>query len=1009
MKWVCAILFLIAVATVSASFGPEEKAFFDAYNSYKGKGACLIEYEIFYGSNVRSYQGYWPARSCQTIPAAGTEYDLDYLKLRIKRDISYNADIYGVFDHYVLYGSNWERTQLEGISPSYVNNFATQSLTIGGQSKQVVPLMTFGWCADGFAANFTSSTLTPSVVSKFYYTTNDGGVKDCPVTSTRADENTHSRTWENTLGTTSYADLGRAFYFSTQRGRNKAYTLPLTQKCSEYAIEIPYKDYDDTNWWTLPATKVPVFSAAQRTYQYAGSTDYGGSSQPRTDALGKNRLTVTLQENAGGFLERITIDTADLSDGNGGQLFTLYCVEPLDPDTDKNSCIPPFNWNDRVAAENPTSACCGDDATDTNMVAGDYKCDYNSTRTTQPYQWIHFSQYCTYPTGWRIDNSPATAAQAKLTYLDGSGSPALGCCSLPQNIGGVVNYTTDQAVCVRLPNNASTWVKASEQNIMQINGTNVTERRYASNGVRWLACQQPPLAPVAQQVRTTAPPIPAKEPEALCEITTCNEAEFGNCLESCPDIVLPPQYDNCDDYCAATVSCTPGQRQSVGCEEYSGTICQNNGGVYECICSSGEEWDEAQNKCVPYVTQCPQNYVASEGQCVNVTTQMVPAIAKFDSSSVCDTLTNLDKTSICLDDWMISTGEPYYLNDTNQSVNITRFTNLKQFVTQVCRNGEPIPAIRKDTPDKREYGFCDANQCFYIDRTSAKYCYDNDSYVWDNYCVTPASTTSAEWTSRTRLLADTLYEEAGTANFILHCDTDAEAINNFTNTTPYTRNYVAGKTIINSFCVLSNPDGKTIAIGTSLNTGNGTPLSTIDAVRFPIDTLSATTGRVPRFLWQLNNSDVKYGANHCDEAETDVSGNDYGRCDTQEGTIWYNPTYSLLLFSDQDFTPGETSWWEKVKGFFGASTPPSLIELSGNKIYVARSGNKMLQGVWKASAANTKTAYIAYQNIDTAALCQNSRATCTNLDSPGGRITTISITNPTQAEWEAYTLHVRPS
>jgi hypothetical protein len=97
----------------------------------------------------------------------------------------------------------------------------------------------------------------------------------------------------------------------------------------------------------------------------------------------------------------------------------------------------------------------------------------------------------------------------------------------------------------------------------------------------------------------------------------------------------------------------------------------------------------------------------------------------------------------------------------------------------------------------------------------------------------------------------------------------------------------------------------------------------------------------------------------------------------------------------------------------GKKTPAPFIELAGEKIYAYKDGNKVFQATMQWSSVDKKrTAVFAYQGIDIDKQCKayeaKQRATCSPVAGSNPPIYKVTITEPTQAEWEAFTILLRP-
>jgi hypothetical protein len=965
MKWVCAALLVLLLASIAQAAEKDlitQPEFLTKFNPTTSRGVCQVTLVTNQGQQM---DGYWPGTSTCEV---NFQYAFASGKtITVSAPRNYDAQSTGELTSIVGISTADEpavRFLTEKHSKSEYNDFTTQPITLSDGTHQAIPIMTFGWCGDAIDATYNTVTTTPaSLILKY----SSSGRGDC--------EGLSSNTWEINY---QHLNSGRPdmsqgkdnldAFFGTQPSTQR-FTLPLNRACAEYAGTITRVEYRP-QWELVETPRIFTGGGTTRTFisQASGSPD---------------TYSVTLQLTAQNTLKSIAFKGKDESQSVGGNLFTLYCVDPIDPDDNEAACTAAssnYKWDS-------IGKCCGDDTTDVGTLADDRTCKGNDAGQ---YRWESASATCAYPAGWSIAGlTPAqmiTDAQGT-TYTIGEGIayiPALGCCSDPANYGKSHTTATDQQLCIIHTDNRSRWVNASaeESVVTHLLANNVPTNEnvtIASDGIRWAFCNVKPSVSVNGTVSTSQPaPLPANA--GSCSVCTNN---YQACLRECIRTTGGREYDfeQCSSDCDRSFFCST--TEEVTCA--TGTTCTND----VCACPSGQTWQNGA--CVEY-QPCTAPQVYENGYCVTPATT-TSAFAQVDTQTSCYNTT----THICLEAW-----EPYNENALYLFKGTTYVRNDadRGDATSVCQDGALVPAIKKYTADYSDFGFCRSDQCF-VNR--AEGCVEKGVWKYDDVCVNVTQSVS-RWKSRTQYLADALYA-TGSGDFILHCEAASDTFNVANGLSRQMQSKLVGNT-----CVLSTFTGQTTAAGAVLNTANGRPSDTID----PVNARSGTPGTntfVPPFITTLNATDqIKLDANNCDEALTPANRalDAYVNCNPDKGALFYNPVHKTALFAvEESYTPELTvfdairNWWNRLTG----TTTPKPLAFNGNKIYIAKKGTRSIYAIQEPALENNAAvlkATIVYTNINSQSLCaQYPTAQCSG--------NTVTLINPTQEQWEAFTIRVRPS
>jgi hypothetical protein len=289
-------------------------------------------------------------------------------------------------------------------------------------------------------------------------------------------------------------------------------------------------------------------------------------------------------------------------------------------------------------------------------------------------------------------------------------------------------------------------------------------------------------------------------------------------------------------------------------------------------------------------------------------------------------------------------------------------------------------------------------------------CIASGEWVLDNYCD------SGEWTTRTKLLADTMLG-LQSDNFILHCDNAVESLNDASRPQPF---ITASR--INGFCSISDSrslqSGTTIAVGTTLNGNQGVSLSQLDNSDTETDPLFAQQG-TQTFVKILNSTRLDAAARECanirDLTAQQRNTNAFIPCDADEGSVLYNPKTSTLIFTTAEDT--------LITNLNAGATTRRLREVrnatlaGGDKIYIAQSGARKVDGVLQPEGELTSAgpwATVGYRGIDiNRHFAARRGANPWTLDnSTSTHLVRMNLTRVSaaaqQSSWEYFTLAIRP-
>jgi hypothetical protein len=887
-----------------------------------------------------------------------------------------------------LWSSLFHNFNTVAITNTEINtNTATQPLNIGGVSRQVVPLLTFGFCTEEVRAVYTAGNLAPSEVTF------------------KADSDQCRRPFSQRAGGPDRDNYG---FFST-RNTARHFTFPLAFGCTAYALEVTNVTHND--WFQQSPMIIPGQGGA-----YSWNRENRG-----------NRLTVTLRETSN-RLTSIDIHGFDGSVDSGGVVFSVYCVEPLDADMDQSLCRAPLAWHPSAPEGTPAypalNWCCGDDSTDVDTVIDGHTCD---RRQDNNFTWrppAPPESSCAYPDGWIIPGVTNTTTDAQLTsYEPGKGAAYIqggGCCATPtlDKVGTVrMNH-----VCIIHPDNRTRWVNASSEQViiaawvdLVTNVTNVSAVRaaltayrhnlnitIASDGDEWYTCARPvtslpsgdPQQVDANQPQTapnctTTPTCPTP---AECESVCLTDCDCADCLPSeCrPDsIEYQLCYDACINDCYTTSTCP------------SGTSC---GSDSTCQCPTGQVW--SGSSCVP---QCPTGYTLDSGG-QTCSAQSSEDIVTLETLPYCYLIQNNkvqnSQPQICHFGWTrYASTDYYYLNSSTQPVSASAPIEQKRYV---CLNGVPANTTIKLSPMKDQSGIRPPDEC-YLPNVATVF---TNTWVRNDYCLAGTRDSAGnldEWETRTRFVAEALYKSfPDQGNFVLHCDTSAEAINNATLILPFEVN----QQHVNGACAISRlSDASNVRIGVTLNQ------------RAPNQPPVDSFGNLKPFTIVLNNS-REFG-NHTTNSPCNNTreSTEFELCagpfTNSQGEVYYNNQYGSLIFAKGTLTPGTFSsfinsirdWWStRVSG-----RAELVMPFGGQKMYFAVNNAKSVQArlyyVGDGSPpVKTEAKIITTGITGTSSLCEQHRQSSSDRFrcDPQDGLYIVTITNPTQAEWERFTVRIRP-
>jgi hypothetical protein len=330
----------------------------------------------------------------------------------------------------------------------------------------------------------------------------------------------------------------------------------------------------------------------------------------------------------------------------------------------------------------------------------------------------------------------------------------------------------------------------------------------------------------------------------------------------------------------------------------------------------------------------------------------------------------------------------------------------------VCQNGALTTAQAKWSPARTQSGPCTADTCYYpgADQFSPSECVPSGKWVRDDYCLNGA------WTTRTRLLADDMLKTFPAAS-IVHCDSASEALN--TPKVPAAFAAVTPTPRLNSICVAQeNTASGAVVVGATLNNVAGRNFGdsydeATDQESITIDT-TTTVGKLT-FAKALNHTKLTLVGNACDEANTWLEADEYLNCPASAGQVLYNTDTDTVVFAtntNTQFVNALTS--EQVAAQRFASVGQPTMPLSGNKVYsyTNTNNNKAIDAVLQkeGTGANAKyQATIVYTGFNptnhvTSRITNAQRVSITQ----AGSAWIVTLTTPTQGEWEYLTLQLRP-
>jgi hypothetical protein len=271
-----------------------------------------------------------------------------------------------------------------------------------------------------------------------------------------------------------------------------------------------------------------------------------------------------------------------------------------------------------------------------------------------------------------------------------------------------------------------------------------------------------------------------------------------------------------------------------------------------------------------------------------------------------------------------------------------------------CIDGQWSESNYKFNPEGTTEGFCpEPIQCLVDPLGNSQQndqpdkdpvCITNQQFIKDNYCE------EGIWTSRTKFVALELIDIAQPNDFTLYCDTPSNTLNNL----DYIIQGQLAETIVsedntNNFCLLQS--NNKIIIGTSLNK----PVTQVTPLLRLLD---------------IDNCNVAL-----------IDDNQYHSCDgTQSSKAWYNQKTESLIYSDEEFTMGETDLTQTFINFiknpfntiknkikatieepFDKSYINSLTKF--DKLYINKKASKEIKG--SVEGLVFKNLVIEYKNFDT--------------------------------------------
>jgi hypothetical protein len=326
----------------------------------------------------------------------------------------------------------------------------------------------------------------------------------------------------------------------------------------------------------------------------------------------------------------------------------------------------------------------------------------------------------------------------------------------------------------------------------------------------------------------------------------------------------------------------------------------------------------------------------------------------------------------------------------------------------VCENNAITETAPKWSPDRTTPGICGGTSCYYkggqADQNGK--CIPTGAWVRDDYCA------QGEWTTRTRMLADDLL--ATIDGGIVHCDTVPESINRPNPLTPFTTSTANIPPRINSVCVAQTTTSPpTVVVGMTLNNAPGQTASIEGQQAGPAILAQVGTGQNQRILGSiLNHSKLDISIDRCTEVNSWPKADEYNLCQGTAGAVYYNTELALVAFTTNQNAAvrqgvRETELQDRLSGIV-----PGQISAGRVYSYTNPANEKQIDGVVRVEGQGSTRRVIGtivYRGIDptkhvNTRFAGNNRVTLTTSNG----VTVVRITNPTQNEWEYFTLQLRP-
>lgn len=386
------------------------------------------------------------------------------------------------------------------------------------------------------------------------------------------------------------------------------------------------------------------------------------------------------------------------------------------------------------------------------------------------------------------------------------------------------------------------------------------------------------------------------------------------------------------------------------------------------------------------------------------------------TAALCTSVTNgQGPTYTCQEQWTSSSASLVTFSAVPNS-NPQRYakaTTNNAAIYYQCKNNALVQAQAKWSPERTQSGACPANSCYYPGASlfTTSDCVPSGKWVRDNYCL------GETWTTRTRLLADDMLKTFPGAS-IVHCDSADEALNKpkvpsaFASLQPTPR--------INSVCVAQeNTANGAVYVGATLNNVAGRNFGdsydeASDQEAITIETTLTSIGKLS-IAGAINGTRVQVLNKKCDEANSWSENDEYIACPASAGQILYNTDTDtvVLTSSNAPFVNAPTS--EQVAAQRFATVQQPTMPLSGYKVYSYKNANtpqKSIDAVLQKEGTGTAAKYqatVVYKGFNPtrhvqARLTNPQRVTIT----PAGADWVVTLTTPTQSEWEYLTLQLRP-